>query len=231
MKSKLCRSAKSCSFGSCWSKNSSVEAVWEDRGERKHFVGLKKVTVLHNYWQKGKAGVHAGCVSPERRMLTPNWGHTVYCQVESFVHKNKLTKLVREKKNFQEISWNTLSSSSTCPTRCFRKEHQSLEDPIEDDARHDLVRTEAEEAKCKDDCKWQDVCIANQCIKASQTNKRDISELILQMQKAHEDLKKCTAKLKSSVGYTEQDEKEHYKTAGTLKRAIMDLRVKCSGNM
>lgn len=95
----------------------------------------------------------------------------------------------------------------------------------------ETVKTEAEETKCKYDCKWEDVCIANQCIKASQTNKRDISELILQMQKAHEDLKKCTAKLKSSVGYTEHDEKEHYKTAGTMKRGIMDLRVKCSRNI
>lgn len=69
-------------------------------------------------------------------------------------------------------------------------------------------------------------CAANGCTDESQTGERDLSELILRLQKAHEDLEKCTAKLQLNMDHSEEDRQEQHETTTKLKSSIMDLSVR-----
>lgn len=98
------------------------------------------------------------------------------------------------KKLFQEISWSTLTSS-TC-LRANSLLHETATEPwnVCKTARHattwltlaikslnpEMEMTKEKLEKFKYYCKWEDPCVVNCLMKASQTNFSDTSELILE---------------------------------------------------
>lgn len=60
------------------------------------------------------------------------------------------------------------------------------------------------------------VCAAHQSTKASQRDYCDLPELMLQLQRAHEDPEKSTAKLQSSADYAEEAEQEQPEKVSAL---------------